>query len=67
MHQIIYLFCDNEDYEKWLFDLDTSDKIPIFQDPTENVSADDADMLPVSLNQKSKSVLVGDYGQTYRS
>ena len=67
VHQLIYLFCDNEAYEKSLFDLDTSDQIPIFQDPSKNVSADDADMLPVSLDQKSKLVLVGDYGKRFRT
>ena len=67
VHQLIYLFCDNEAYEKSLFDLDTSDQIPIFQAPSKNVSSDDGDMVPVYLDQKSKLVLVGDYGKTYRT
>ena len=67
VYHLIYLLCDNEDYEKSLFDLDTSDQLPVFQDSSENVSADDANMLPVSLDQKSKLVLVGDYGKTFRT
>ena len=67
VHQLVYLLCDNEDYEKSLFDLDTSDQIPLFKDPSENVSDGVAEMLPVSFDHKSKSVLVGNYGKTYRS
>ena len=67
VYQLIYLLCDNEEYERSLFDLDASDQLPVFQDSSENVSADDANMLPVSLDQKSKSVLVGYYGQIFRS
>ena len=67
VYHLIYLLCDNEDYERSLFDLDTSDQLPMFQDSSENVSADDANMLPVSLDQKSKLVLVGYYGKTFRT
>ena len=67
VYHLIYLLCDNEEYEKSLFDLDASDQLPVFQDSSENVSADDANMLPVSLDQKSKLVLVGDYGKTFRT
>ena len=67
VYHLIYLLCDNEEYERSLFDLENSDQIPMFQYPSENVSADDAYMLPVSLDQKLKLVLVGDYGKTFRT
>ena len=50
LYHLIYLLCDNEEYERSLFYLETSDQIPMFQDPSENLSADDANMLPVSLD-----------------
>ena len=37
----------------------------MFLDSSENVSTDDGDTIPISLDQKSKLVLVGDYGKTY--
>ena len=67
VYQLVYLFCDDEAYEKSLFDLDTSDNVPEFKNPSENVPANVADEIPVSLDHKSHIVLVGDYSQTYRS
>ena len=55
----------NEDFEESLFELDTTDNSPEFKAPSESVYARNEDDIPVSLDPKSKAVLVGDYSKTY--
>ena len=59
MYHLIYLLCDNEAFEKSLFDLDTIDNSPEFKKTSKIVSTRNEDDIPVFLDNKTKLVLVG--------
>ena len=67
LYQLVYLIFDNEAFENSLFDLDTSDHSPEFNDPCENVSTRNENDITFSLDNNTKLVLVGNYSKVYRA